>query len=165
MANDIQDLLDLMAEFKVEVNNKVEKLVTETKANSGIHKQIDDLKKAIELQRQLVKEYKEHKDPIGHQFAIAALQKQGSDLVNKTMDLTQRLKKFEVENWLKLFTDEELIAQYELAGKPTHTVVGKALNTTPENAFNYTHALVKDPELRWKFYKFCVKYASSRKEG
>lgn len=161
--DEVQALLDLMESFKIEINGKVNELVAETKANANIYKEIEELKRSIEMHRQLVKEYKEYKDPLNNKFAIEAIQKQNSGFMNRIQDIDNRIKRFEVEKWLKLFTDEQLYEQYELAGKPTHAVVASWFNVSVQNAHNYITGKVKDPELRWKFFLNCVDYAKTKK--
>ena len=162
MSDEIKDLFNIIDGVKDELNTKISKLEESTRINKEVFKELASLKQAIELQRQLVNEYKAYKDPKNHEFAIEALQKQNGQLANKVQDVASRLKRFEVEEWLKLFTDEELRAEYIKAGSPTYKYISAKLNVTTENAYNYIHCKVTEPEKRWKFYLACIDYAKEK---
>jgi predicted unusual protein kinase regulating ubiquinone biosynthesis (AarF/ABC1/UbiB family) len=155
MSEELKDLFEIVEDFKADVTNTIVELRKTMTTTKDLTDKIDAQEKRIEYLKQLVAEYKNFKEPLAMEAIMKELQKTGSIHANKIQDIISRLSAFEVKQWLRILSDEEIRSQYELAGKPSMSTIAKHFNTTPENAFNYAHCKVKDAKIRWEFYRFC----------
>jgi DNA repair ATPase RecN len=159
MADNVQELLQMMADFRAETTEKMEQMQMKLNDRKEIKDKIDRVEKALEYQKQLVNEYKLYKDPNSQKEAVKALQAGYNGFETKIQNLSNRLKEFEMNDFIRLLSDEELEQQHERCGKPSMNTIAKHFRTTPENAYNYVHGKIKDPKIRWAFYKFCNDHA------
>ena len=153
--SELDQLFTLIEDVKSELFQKVGELQANIVPGESLKESQKLLEKKVEHLKQLVEEYRQYKDPFMTEDNIRNLQG-GFDRLNvQVAALNKKFKDFESKEWMRILSDEEIKAQYVNAGKPTCTEIAKHFKTTPQNAFNYTSATVKDDRIRWEFYRYC----------
>lgn len=152
---ELQELFQLIEDLRGELLQKVGELAAKIVPGETLKESQKVLEKKVEHLKQLVAEYKEYKDPLFVQDNIRNLQGMGDRFAIDIADIKKKFKAFESKAWLRILSDEEIKEQYLLAGKPSLSKIGKDFKVTPENAWNYTNAIVKDPVIRWEFFRYC----------
>ena len=148
------DLLQVFEARTAEVKAMVDDLSEKVGKWSTIQGQVLAIKNDVERLRQEVKEYRGWKDPLMTGEHIRALQKVVSSHANLVADLNNRLTDYESKQWMRIVTDDELEAQYELAGFPSMKDIADKFHVSVENAYNYAHAKIQDPKVRWQIFRY-----------
>lgn len=151
---ELSELFQLVEDLRGELFQKVGELASSIVPGETLKQGHTDLAKKVEHLKQLVQEYKEYKDPFLTQDNIRNLQGITDRFAVQIADINRKWKDFESKNWFRILSDEDIKEQYIKGGKPTMTVIAKHFKITPENAFNYVHAKVKDDRIRWEVYRF-----------
>ena len=151
---EVKELFKLVEDFKEEFLGEFAQVKLQVEEAQKLTDKVNKADQKAENVKQFLQEYKGYKDPLNTRDIIAVMQKQLATHTNQLSDLNSRLKAFEAKSWLRILSDDEIKNQYALAGKPSLSTVAKHFRTTPENAFNYTHAIVKDDKIRWEIYRY-----------
>jgi hypothetical protein len=151
---EVSELFKLVEDFKAEFLSEFEVVKLQVEEAQKLSDKVAKADQKAEGVKQFLQEYKGYKDPASTRDRLDALNKMLDKHTNLLTALDSRLKLFEVKSWLRILSDEEIEAQYILAGKPSLSTVAKHFRTTPENAFNYVHAKVKDDKIRWEIYRY-----------
>ena len=148
MSGELGELFKLVEDFKSELQGQFQEVKIQVEEAQKLSDKVAKADQKAEGVKQFLQEYKGYKDPLNTRDIIATMQKHLAWHTNQITSLDNRLKAFEIKSWLRILSDEEIEAQYILAGKPSLSTVAKHFRTAPENAFNYVHAKVKDDKIR-----------------
>ena len=151
---ELAELFQLIEDTKAELFQKVGELASKIVPGETLKESHAVLAKKVEHLKQLVNEYKEYKDPFLVQDNIRNLQGMGDRFAVQIAEINRKFKDFESKNWFRVLSDKEIIDQYIAGGKPTCSAIAKHFKTTPQNAYNYTSANVKDDRIRWEVYRY-----------